>query len=109
MMKKYGLIIGLILIAVLMIVVKIKNRNAVYQPVMMSPTPTAKPTINYSEYPLWDYLPHIEKEFRVEKYVDKNTLEIKIISGKKTSVEKKVNEWLKTFNLKEKQLLKFIE
>ncbi|HPJ17336.1 MAG TPA: hypothetical protein PK639_03890 [Candidatus Woesebacteria bacterium] len=109
MIKKYGLLTVLLLVAFLMLVVKVKNRNVVYQPISINPTPTARPTINYKIYPLWDYLPHTEKDFVVEKYIEANTLEVKIISGNKTVIEKKVNDWLKNYNLREKQIIKFNE
>lgn len=111
--KKYQLIIFLSAIILILLVIKLTNKNTETSPLLVQPTPTQQPTptvvilkpeeidtVNNPtdrdpNYPLDYLLPYQTKNFEVKKYIEPLVLLIKI--NDKSNIEKiktEAQEWV---------------
>lgn len=96
-MKKYSLIIILVLIALGMALTKIRYRNVDWSSLNITPTVAPSPTsapLSDVNYPLWKLLPYTGKNFVVDRYTQPLTLAIKTENVNKKIVTQEVYKWM---------------
>lgn len=96
-MKKYQLVIWMLLIVLGMGFIKFKyGYKGDGSEFLPTPTviPTAVPTKVEDDYVLWKLLPYSDKGFTIDRYIGPKELAIKAKGLDKKVVFQKVNEWL---------------
>ena len=91
-MKKYSLIIWLILIIVAMSAIKIFYKPEENFETRIIPTITPIPTIDLN-YPLSEKLPYQGDKFVIEKYIKEKVIEVKTNRTDKTKIKKEIKTW----------------
>ncbi|MFA6007277.1 MAG: hypothetical protein WC784_01355 [Candidatus Shapirobacteria bacterium] len=96
-MRKYSVIIILVVVAIWMGITKIRYRNVDWSQLNTTIISTVSPTSapqNDVNYPLWKLLPYTGKDFVVDRYTQPLTLAIKIKSVDKKIVTEEVYQWM---------------
>lgn len=97
--RKYGLVIGLTVSAIVMGTVKLQYKNYNWpskdQTVnIVTPTPTVTPTkVIDPDYPLWQELPYEGEGFVVDRYLDKLTVVVIPKGLDRKIIEREVWNW----------------
>ncbi len=98
-MKKYGLVIWLMMVVVTMAVVKWRygsSRGEEVVQITPTPTPIMEPTTSIKEedYPLWKLLPYSGVGFTVDRYIEPLTLVVLIKGLDKQIVTEEIGKWM---------------
>lgn len=96
-MKRYSLIIVLVLIAVGLGMTKMRYRNIDWSSLEITPTIAPSPTsapLSDVNYPLWKLLPYSGKDFVVDRYTKPLVLAIKTSNTNKKMVTEEIYQWM---------------
>lgn len=97
-MKRYSLIIVLVLIAVGLALTKMRYQNMDWSSLEITPTIAPSPTsapLSDVDYPLWKLLPYSGKDFVVDRYIKPLELAIKTKNINKKIVTEEIYKWMK--------------
>lgn len=104
--RKYGLIIGLSFLVILMIGIKIANKNTEWENIEENNSENKEETVATEEeinlkndYPLWEKLPYNGDGFTVERYEGKLTLMVNNQNEEVLKTIKEINNWFLENNI----------
>lgn len=92
-MKKYSIVIFLLITVILMSFIKITYDPSKDEIATLKPTPTVQATPTINQYPLQDKLPYQGKNFTITKYVEAGVIEVQTKRTDKSKIKTEIKKW----------------